>query len=117
MPSRIQRVAALPRGRSGKVVLEQVRALLAQAPSARAEANGPSADDSERLLKLAASCFKTSVDTITLASRPRDVPGWDSLAHLELVCALEKEFDLRLSSRDIMSLDRLDKALGLIQKT
>lgn len=117
VPGRIQRVAALPRGRSGKVVLEQVRALLAQAPMTRGDANGPSADDSERLLKLAASCFKTSVDTITLASRPRDVPGWDSLAHLELVCALEKEFDLRLSSRDIMSLDRLDKALGLIQKT
>lgn len=116
VPSRIVRVDALPRGRSGKVVLDEVRALLTIAPVAGRPAANDAGDESQRLLKLAASCFKTSIDAITLASRPSDVPGWDSLAHLELVVALEKEFDVRLSSRDIMALDRLDKALTPIQR-
>jgi long-chain acyl-CoA synthetase len=118
VPSRIVRVPSLPRGLSGKVLAERARALLQSAattPARPGKASG--ADTMNRLLGIAASCFKTDRSALTLASAPRDVPGWDSLSHLELVSAIEKEFSLRLSARDIMSLDRLDKALSFIGRT
>jgi long-chain acyl-CoA synthetase len=118
LPTRLARVAALPRGLSGKVVMERARELL-QASSAAgsqgaAHRNNASAD---HLLAIASSCFKAERSALSLSSVPRDVPGWDSLAHLEFVCALEKQFGLQLSARDIMSLDRLDKALELVTRT
>jgi len=125
VPTRIERVAALPRGVSGKVVLERARQMLHAgaagaciAAVAGTTTNGAHkrSDPVDRLLQVASVCFKTERSALSLASIPRDVPGWDSLAHLEFVCALEKEFRLRLTARDIMSLDRLDKALELVRR-
>jgi acyl carrier protein len=33
-----------------------------------------------------------------------DVPGWDSLAHVKLISALETEFDAKFSVRDVMKM-------------
>jgi acyl carrier protein len=33
-----------------------------------------------------------------------DVPGWDSLAHVKLITALEAEFDTKFSVRDVMKM-------------
>ena len=86
-------------------------------PVVSARAAGDRLDELlDRLLHVASVCFKTERSALSLASMPRDVPGWDSLAHLEFVCALEKEFSLQLTARDIMSLDRLDKALALVRR-
>jgi len=115
VPTQLLRVAALPRGLSGKVVTERAREML-QSKVAAAGRDLQSRSPVDQLLQIASSCFKTPRSALSLASVPRDVPGWDSLAHLEFVCALEKEFGLKLSARDIMSLDRLDKALGLVEE-
>ena len=48
-------------------------------------------------------------------SSPADITGWDSLAHMEFVVAIEAEFGIVLSALDIMGLTRLDKALPLVQ--
>ena len=34
-----------------------------------------------------------------------DVPGWDSLAHVKLITALESEFDAKFSVRDVMKMN------------
>jgi acyl carrier protein len=33
-----------------------------------------------------------------------DVPGWDSLAHVKLISALEAEFGTKFSVRDVMKM-------------
>lgn len=114
-PSRLQRVPALPRGRSGKVVLEEARALLAAVAAAPAGAAREDGELAERLLDVAARSFRVPRERISLASTPADVPGWDSLAHMEFVVALEEAFGIRLSPMDIMALNRLDKALRWLQ--
>jgi long-chain acyl-CoA synthetase len=117
VPTRIERVQALPRGLSGKVMIDRAREILHGAGTRTNLALSDCDDKSGRLLRVAAACFKTDRTSLSLTSGPRDVPGWDSLGHLELVWALEKEFGLRLSARDIMSLDRLGKALELIGRS
>jgi long-chain acyl-CoA synthetase len=113
VPTRIEIVDALPRGRSGKVMLEAARDMLGSAPSA-ASGQGAGADVAARVLRVAAASFKTEPGKLGLHSTPEDVPGWDSLAHMQLVGALEKEFGVQLHARDIMALDRLDKALKMV---
>lgn len=114
VPTRLLVVPALPRGRSGKVLLEEARALLQQGGGCQATLTVSSADVEQRILRVAAKCLNANLATLSLASTPQDIPGWDSLAHMELVCALEQEFGVQLSARDIMALDRLDKVLGLV---
>ena len=115
VPTRIVSVPALPRGRSGKVTLEAARALLVAPISSGLAAEMAPQDASDRLLKIAAATFKIDPSKLGLHSTPRDVPGWDSLAHMELVSALETEFGVKLTARDIMALDRIDKALAMVR--
>lgn len=118
LPSRLVCVDALPRGRSGKVMLDAARQLLAET-----EARGPAArpaaaheaDLESRLRRVAGLCFHQRPEALDLQAPPDQVPGWDSLAHIELVVALEAEFGLQLSPREVMALDRLDKALDLVR--
>lgn len=46
-------------------------------------------------------------DTLQLgdATTFADVPGWDSLAHVKLITALEAEFDTKFSVRDVMKMN------------
>lgn len=111
VPSRLQRVDELPRGRSGKVMIDAALALFESTPS-----DSPASPDgnqalAERVLDITARCLRVERASLSMSQGPDDIPGWDSLAHLELVVALENELGLQFSARDIMSLDRLDKVL------
>ncbi len=112
VPGRLVVVGELPKGRTGKVLLEEVRALAHRSAEAPAAGGG---DAQARVLRTAAMVFKSDPARLTLASSPEDVAGWDSLAHLELIAALEEEFGVSLAPRQIMALDSLGKALTYVQ--
>ena len=44
-----------------------------------------------------------------------DVEEWDSLSHIQLVVALEKSFDIKFSSREILSWDNVGDLIDCIQ--
>jgi len=116
VPARIQLVDALPRGRSGKVMLEAAKTMFDDATATSGPAIASAVDVVGRLLRVAATSFKVESGTLGLHSTPQEVVGWDSLAHMELVSAIESEFGVHLSARDIMALDRLDKALDMVTR-
>ncbi|MEO6340624.1 MAG: AMP-binding protein [Caulobacteraceae bacterium] len=113
VPSRIVVVAELPKGRSGKVIIDDARALLDR--PADIDVSDSGADIQQRVLNVAGRCFKTDPAKLSQASAPDDVLGWDSLAHLEFIVAIEAEFGLKLAAREIMRMDRLGKVVELLR--
>ena len=43
-----------------------------------------------------------------------DVDGWDSLAHIRLVVAIEREFNMRFSASEISDLENVGEMCNLI---
>jgi acyl carrier protein len=71
----------------------------------------------EHSLKL---IFSTVLDysesKITGDTSPGDVPAWDSIEHINLILAIEKEFDIMLDPTQIQMLDTFGKIQYYIQQ-
>jgi len=52
-----------------------------------------------------------SIDDATTAER---VPAWDSLAHIGIILAVEKNFGIRLRAAEVASLDRVGTLVDLV---
>jgi acyl carrier protein len=48
---------------------------------------------------------------------PADVDGWDSLAHIQLVVAVEKRFDIKFTSDEILSWKNIGDMVECISNT
>lgn len=45
-----------------------------------------------------------------------DVDGWDSLSHVQLVAAMEEDFNIEFKSREILSWENIGDLIDSIQK-
>ena len=109
VPRRIVILQHLPYGPSGKVRADDLRALIAKG---QAEASSKGMDD--RVLEIARRCFHSRTE-LSAESAPETTPGWDSMAHLEFVIALEAAFEIRMSSQDIMNMTSLGAAVAIVE--
>ena len=57
-----------------------------------------------RVAKVFSEVLGVSPDTITDETSPDNTPQWDSMAAMTLVVAIEDEFDVRLSTAEIVSM-------------
>ena len=57
----------------------------------------PKLQATERLYQTVATVLGVAVAEISDASAPASIPAWDSLNHLNLVMALESEFEISLT--------------------
>jgi acyl carrier protein len=62
--------------------------------------------------------FRLVFDNDEITIRPdmtaNDVDGWDSLSHVNLILAVEKEFDIKFTVKEIMSFKNVGDLLGSI---
>ena len=58
----------------------------------------------DRLSQTVAEVLGVTPDELLEESSPDTIASWDSLGHLNLVIALEEEFDLRLSAEDMLAM-------------
>ena len=107
IPNEIITLSELPKGPSGKIQINAVKQLLDSKLLSRKTVDNPG-DISERLMHIAADIFKVPVQKLSPASSPENTPGWDSLGHMSLVSAVEKNFKVKLSMKDIMKMERLE---------
>jgi len=64
----------------------------------------------DRVFKVVSQVLNVPLAQINLESSPDNLKSWDSLKHMNLVLALEEEFDVQFSEDQIV--DMLD--IGLI---
>lgn len=108
-PREYRVLTELPRGASGKV---SIPALLAAWD--RAAAPSPAAETPPDVLEIAATCFNVPVAQLSYDSTPFDTEGWDSLAHMTLIEALEEAFGIRFSALQIAQIVTLADARDFI---
>ena len=46
----------------------------------------------------------------------RDVPGWDSLTHVQIVIGVEREFGIRMSSMEVAQLENAGSLVDAVLK-
>lgn len=44
----------------------------------------------------------------------RDIPEWDSVGHMVLVAEIESEFDVMLTTEQVLELSSFDKAITIL---
>ena len=60
--------------------------------------------DDMKLKKVISNVLGVSIDAINDNSSPDSIDKWDSLSHLNLVMAIEAEFDVELTPEDSMDM-------------
>lgn len=119
VPSHLIVVAELPRGPAGKVALPQVKNLVAsylahQAAADRAGAQASSGSVEEQVFELAERIFKTPQGELSLDSEPESTEGWNSLAHMDFLVALESHFEIQIAPDDMLSILTLGDAIDYV---
>jgi acyl carrier protein len=70
----------------------------------------------ERIQYIAADIFSLSANQITSTSSSETVEQWDSLQHLNLILALEEEFGVQFTPRDIENMLDIEAIISIIQE-
>ncbi len=68
----------------------------------------------DRVRAIAADVFKVPPSEITPQSTPETVANWDSVQHLNLVLALEQEFDLQFEPEEMDGMVGIDRILAVL---
>lgn len=61
----------------------------------------------ERLTQTFRSIFNNRDIRLTRSTTANDIKGWDSLMHINLIVAVEKEFHIRFTTVEVMSLNNV----------
>jgi acyl carrier protein len=67
-----------------------------------------------KLLPIFQNVFDDDELIITSLTTAKDISGWDSLAHIRLVVAIEKSFHLRFTANEISELENVGEMIDLI---
>jgi acyl carrier protein len=74
--------------------------------------------DKTKIFKQVEAIFKDVLDdesiALTEATAAADIEAWDSLAHVQLVVAIEKRFKIKFDSREILSWKNVGEILEAI---
>lgn len=115
LPRKIHIVKEFPRGPAGKVVLRDLQDMVAKESEIASPTHESSHDNIEaRMIEIAAHSFKCPQDSLSLASTAETTKGWNSLAHVEFLLNLEKEYGIKMDPKDILRVRSLTDALEIV---
>ena len=70
----------------------------------------------DELINLFSEVLEVSPDALSEDSSPENVEEWDSLKAMELVASIEEQFEIELSTKDIMKMRTIGIAREVIEK-
>jgi len=68
----------------------------------------------ERLNDVFRDEFDDEELTVTDATVAQDVDGWDSLAHINLMAAIEDEFDIKFGMKEVNNMKNVGEMVDII---
>jgi len=72
-------------------------------------------DINEKLTLIFRSIFQEPTLEITPETTANEVDAWDSLSHLNMIAAVEKEFGIKFKLKDLVKLKNVGDLLLIIQ--
>jgi acyl carrier protein len=73
----------------------------------------------ENLLTKVQGAFKTAFDvqpqSITIDTKPSEIPAWDSMGHIALVSSLEQAFGLSFDVDEVMEMEDVRQIVRIIE--
>lgn len=70
----------------------------------------------ERLNAVFREVFDDDTLTVDTETTAADVDGWDSLSHINLIVAVESEFNIRFSQRELLTFKNVGDLLRQIEQ-
>ncbi|MCB0631715.1 MAG: AMP-binding protein [Saprospiraceae bacterium] len=111
LPKQVFFLPQLPKTISGKIKAREVREQLKESTSDESTGNS---SHLETIVAVAAATFNVPREQINIDSTAENLNGWDSLAHLLFVTQLEEQFNIRLSSKEIMVMSSIREAEKIV---
>lgn len=69
----------------------------------------------QRVFRVTSDVFGSPLEKLTLATTYEDVPNWDSLNLLNLLMAIESEFDISVGPEEASEFVSIAKVVALIR--
>jgi acyl carrier protein len=73
-------------------------------------------DTIQRIKKIMSRIFRLPEDCISEQSSMDNVPGWDSLAHITMIIAVEEEFGVSLDAKEASQACSVAKIISIIER-
>ena len=70
----------------------------------------------KNLTQLLAKTFRINAESISSNLTMDDIPGWDSLTHMDLIVALEQQYGFILTGDEIADLKSVQAISNIIEK-
>ena len=70
----------------------------------------------KKILEVLVLELKLNPNINTESLKYNETPGWDSLAHMRIIAALEEAFDCIMETEDILDLSSFSKAVEIMRK-
>lgn len=72
--------------------------------------------EKQELFKVFASALGVPLTKIDESLLYNSIPEWDSTAHLQLIMAIEKQFDIAIDAEDMLDMSSVAKAMTILKK-
>lgn len=70
----------------------------------------------EELSKIFRGIFDDSRVVITDETTAKDVKGWDSVSHIDMICMVEEAFKVKLTTKEVSSLENVGELISVIER-
>ncbi len=70
----------------------------------------------DRVKQIVATLFNVDVGLLTVASSPKDIPGWDSMGQLMLILELEQQFEIQIPPESAEKLTSISQIVDYVEE-
>ncbi len=111
VPRRIVFVDELPYGRSGKVIISEIRDMVTGMMGQTSPTSGPE----NSFMSVVSRILQMPEHALALEMAAEDTPEWDSISHLFLIAEMEKQYQIEFSPIEVMNINKLADLFSLVE--